>query len=103
VLAKGVSLGAMIPTAIVGSAKNRRNGHLDVRTACAVGIAGMGSSYAGSQLSLGLAATTSNRLFAALLAAVALKTIWDNRSPRAGDADRPADPDQVPTPTGLAP
>jgi uncharacterized membrane protein YfcA len=103
VLAKGVSLGAMIPTALVGSARNKRNGHLDMRTACAVGIAGMGSSYAGSQLSLGLAATTSNRLFAGLLTAVALKTIWDNRRPHAGDDDAPASSDLTPTPPALEP
>jgi uncharacterized membrane protein YfcA len=103
VLAKGVSLGAMIPTALVGSAKNRHNGHLDLRTACAVGIAGMGSSYAGSQLSLGLEATTSNRLFAALLAAVALKTVWDNRRPRAGDDIPPGSSGQAPAPAALAP
>ncbi|MCW2585761.1 MAG: hypothetical protein JWN55_1277 [Frankiales bacterium] len=79
VLAKGISLGAMIPTAIVGSRKNHRNGNLDARTACIIGVAGVASSYAGSQISLGLASSTSNRLFAALLGAVALKTFWDNR------------------------
>lgn len=99
VLAKGISLGAMIPTAIVGSTKNMRRQNLDLRTAVIIGAAGVASSYAGSQISLGLDSTVSNRLFALLLTAIALKTAWDNRraapaepapGPVATAVDRPA-------------
>ena len=39
------------------------------------------SSYAGSQVSVGLDERLSNRLFAGLLLAVAAKLAWDNRRP----------------------
>jgi uncharacterized protein len=76
VLAKGTSLAVIIPTSIIGTLRNRSNSNVDLRLAAVVGIAGVVSAYLASKLSVGLSETTSNRLFAGLLSAVALRMIW---------------------------
>ena len=80
-VAKGTSLAVIIPTAIVGTQRNRARHNVDLRTAAILGVSGVVSSYAGSQVSVGLDERLSNRLFAGLLLAVAAKLAWDNRRP----------------------
>jgi uncharacterized protein len=75
-VAKGTSLAVIIPTSIMGTLRNRSNSNVDLRLAAVVGIAGVVSAYLASKISVGLSETTSNRLFAALLAAVALRMMW---------------------------
>jgi len=75
-VAKGTSLAVIIPTSIMGTLRNRSNSNVDLRLAAVVGIAGVVSAYLASKISVGLSETTSNRLFALLLAAVALRMIW---------------------------
>jgi uncharacterized membrane protein YfcA len=75
-VAKGTSLAVIIPTSIMGTVRNRSNSNVDLRLAAVVGIAGVVSAYLASKISVGLAETTSNRLFAALLSAVALRMMW---------------------------
>jgi uncharacterized membrane protein YfcA len=73
VLAKGTSLAVILPTALIGTARNRRSGLTAVRPAVVVGLAGIGTAYLASKLSIGLAPEVSQPLFAALLAVVALR------------------------------
>ena len=75
-VAKGTSLAVIIPTSIMGTVRNRTNSNVDLRLAAVVGIAGVVSAYGASKISVGLSETTSNRLFAALLGAVALRMMW---------------------------
>jgi uncharacterized protein len=81
-IAKGTSLVVIIPTGLVGTSRNVKLGNADLRVALVVGLAGVASSFAASKISVELDETTSNRLFAALLAVVAVKMLWDNRRPR---------------------
>lgn len=80
-VAKGSSLAVIIPTAVVGTAANLRRGNADLRTAAIVGLSGVVSSFAASQVAVGLDERLSNRLFAALLAVVGGKMVWDSRRP----------------------
>ncbi|HEX7133914.1 MAG TPA: sulfite exporter TauE/SafE family protein [Iamia sp.] len=73
VLAKGTSLAVIIPTAIVGTLRNRRTGLTALRPGVVVGLAGVASALAASQLSLELDAELSALLFAALLVVVAIR------------------------------
>ena len=75
-VAKGTSLAVIIPTSIMGTVRNRTNRNVDLRLAAVVGVAGVVSAYGASKISVGLDETTSNRLFAGLLTAVALRMIW---------------------------
>ncbi len=81
-VAKGSSLAVIIPTAIVGTQRNRKKGNVDLRIALLVGLSGVVSSFLASKISVGLDEQLSNRLFAGLLTFVALKMLWDNRRPQ---------------------
>jgi uncharacterized membrane protein YfcA len=81
-VAKGSSLAVIIPTAVVGTQRNRAHDNVDLRVAVVLGLSGVVSSYGASQLSVGLDERLSNRLFAALLIAAAIKLAWDNRPHR---------------------
>jgi uncharacterized membrane protein YfcA len=85
VVAKGTSLAVIVPTAVMGTWRNRTKRNTDLRVATVVGVAGIVSAYAASQVSVGLSETTSNVLFALLLAAVAVRMLlqlWSTRKPR---------------------
>jgi uncharacterized membrane protein YfcA len=82
VVAKGTSLAVIVPTAVMGTWRNRTKHNTDLRVATVVGVAGIVSAYAASQLSVGLSETTSNVLFALLLAAVAVRMLLQLRSTR---------------------
>lgn len=73
VLAKGSSLAVIIPTAAVGTLRNRSSGLTALRPGVVVGLAGVLSAVAASQLSLGLDPHLSAILFAALLLVVAVR------------------------------
>ena len=64
-----------------------------MRVAAIVGLSGIVSSFLASQVSIGLDEQLSNRLFAALLAFVAVKMLWDNRRPRPEAVTTEATPD----------
>jgi uncharacterized membrane protein YfcA len=73
VLAKGTSLLVIIPTAVVGTLRNRRTGLTALRPGVVVGLAGVVSALAASQLSLDLDPELSAALFAILLVVVAIR------------------------------
>jgi len=84
-VAKGTSLAVIIPTSIMGTARNRRNGNADVRVAVVVGLAGVVSAFGASKISVGMSDTTSNALFAALLLVVAARMLWQILHPARRD------------------
>lgn len=73
VLAKGTSLAVIVPTAIMGTLRNRRSGLTALRPAAVVGAGGIVSALAAARLSLHLDAGISRTLFAALLVVVAAR------------------------------
>ncbi len=92
VVAKGTSLAVIVPTAVMGTWRNRTKHNTDLQTAAVVGVAGIVSAFAASQVSVGLSETTSNVLFAILLAAVAVRMLLQLRSTkRPPPAADPAD------------
>lgn len=77
--AKGTSLVVIVPTSVLGTIRNVRNGNADLAVALVVGLSGMAAGYAASLVSLGLDPRLSNSLLAALLAAVALRMVATGR------------------------
>ena len=82
VVAKGTSLAVIVPTAVMGTWRNRTKHNTDLRVAAVVGVAGIVSAFGASQVSVGLSETTSNVLFALLLAVVAVRMLWQLRTER---------------------
>lgn len=80
-VAKGTSLAVIIPTSLVATQRNLKNGNTDLPVALTVGLAGVASSYLASKISVGLDEKTSNLLFAALLALVAVRIVIKSLRP----------------------
>jgi uncharacterized membrane protein YfcA len=79
-VAKGTSSAVIIPTALVGTARNRKHGNVDLRTAGIVGIFGAATAVVGGTISDRLSNSLSNSLFAILLLAVAGSQLISLRS-----------------------
>jgi uncharacterized membrane protein YfcA len=75
VVAKGTSLAVIIPTAIMGTWRNRQNRNADMRAAAILGFAGVVSAFAGAWLSDNMSDDVSNVLFATLLMVVAVRML----------------------------
>lgn len=75
VIAKGTSIAVIVPTAIMGTVRNRSANNVDLSAALIVGCAGILSAFVGGSLSSLLTETMSNVLFAILLVAVAGRII----------------------------
>lgn len=73
VLAKGTSLAVIVPTAVVGTVRNARQGTTDVRAGIVVGAAGVITAAVASQVSIGLDPRLSAWLFAGMLVVVAVR------------------------------
>lgn len=73
VLAKGTSLAVIVPTAVMGTMRNRSAGLTAVRAGVAVGLAGVVSALVAARISLDLDPTLSAALFAVLLVLVAVR------------------------------
>lgn len=80
VVAKGTSLAVIVPTALMGTLRNRKNSNVDIRAAAIIGIAGIVAAIGGAWFSTRLSDTASNVLFACLMLAVASKMLWQERS-----------------------
>jgi len=72
-VAKGTSLAVIVPTSVIATQRNLRNRNADLRSAAAVGLAGVVSAYVASKISVGLDEQLSNALFAGLLTFVAVR------------------------------
>lgn len=79
VLAKGTSVAVIVPTAIMGTWRNRKKRNADLRVATVVGMAGIVSAVAGTVVSRQLNDDLANVLFAVLLTVVAAKLLWEQR------------------------
>ena len=75
VVAKGTSLAVIVPTAIIGTWRNRRNLNVDLRAATLVGLGGAGCAVVGAVVADRLPDRASNMLFAALLLFMALRLV----------------------------
>ncbi|TPW15496.1 MAG: hypothetical protein FD127_750 [Acidimicrobiaceae bacterium] len=76
VIAKGTSLVVIVPTALMGTWRNRTKNNADIRTAVIVGLAGVVSAFVAGKISVGMSESLSNVLFSILLLVVAARMIW---------------------------
>lgn len=76
-LAKGTSVAVIIPTAIMGTWRNRKHHNADLAVATAVGLTGVVSAYLMAKVSVGMSDELSNTLFGILLLVVAARLCWD--------------------------
>ena len=75
-IAKGTSLMVIVPTAIMGTWRNRKKRNADIRVATILGLAGVVSAFVGGQISVGMSEQLSNVLFSILLLIVAARMLW---------------------------
>ena len=80
VVAKGTSVVVIVPTAITGTLRNRRNDNVDLSIATVAGLTGAVSAVVGSILANGMSDRVSNVLFALLLVFVAISQLLTLRA-----------------------
>jgi uncharacterized protein len=80
VIAKGTSVAVIVPTAIMGTIRNRKKANADIGVATVVGLCGAASAVAGGTISDRLSDQVSNIMFAALLVFVAITQLLSLRS-----------------------
>ena len=88
VVAKGTSVAVIVPTAIMGTIRNRRHANADIRIAAVVGMFGVVSAVIGGTVADRLSPQVSNVMFAALLLFVAATQILSLRSAPTAPAPR---------------
>lgn len=84
VLAKGTSVAVIVPSAIVGTLRNRSHDNVALRVGAAIGVAGVFSAVIGSLIATSLSDSFSNVMFATLLlcvAAIQARTLRQPASP----------------------
>ena len=79
-MAKGTSVAVIIPTAIMGTFRNRSKKNVDLRAAGILGLGGIFSAMAGGWISARMSDTLSNVLFASLLIIVAVRLLLQIRA-----------------------
>ena len=89
VVAKGTSVAVIVPTAIMGTIRNRKKANVDIRVAAVCGGFGAASAVIGSTISDRLSDQLSNIMFAALLVFVAITQILSLRSKPAAKQPEP--------------
>jgi uncharacterized protein len=82
VVAKGTSAAVIVPTAVIGTWRNRSRGNADLRAAAIVGGAGILTAALGGTLADKMSDELSNVLFASLLVVVAARLLWQLRRER---------------------
>ena len=80
VVAKGTSVAVIVPTAIMGTIRNRKKSNADIRVATVVGGFGAISAIVGGTISDRMSDQLSNIMFAALLVFVAITQLLSLRS-----------------------
>jgi uncharacterized protein len=94
-VAKGTSAAVIVPTALIGTIRNRTNQNADIRVAVVVGLFGAATAVLGALISDRLSDSLSNVLFALLLIAVAITQLMslrllDESAPPSSDITRAA-------------
>jgi uncharacterized membrane protein YfcA len=84
VVAKGTSLAVIIPTAVMGTWRNRKRSNSDLTAAAVIGAAGIVTAAIGATLADRMSDTLSNVLFAILLVAVAIRLLLQLNRERVG-------------------
>ena len=87
VVAKGTSLAVIIPTALMGTLRNRSKANVDLLSAVVIGITGVVMAIVGAWVSARMSDTLSNALFAVLLISVAVRMLrqaWTETARAAG-------------------
>ncbi len=79
--AKGTSLLVILPTSIIGTARNRSSGNIDPKVALVVGVAGVASAFVGALGASELSPRLSGILFALLLIASAVQMLRHANDP----------------------
>lgn len=79
VVAKGTSLAVIIPTAAMGTWRNRSNDNVDLRAAGVVATSGIVAAVAGGWIAARMSDSVSNFLFATLLIVVAVRLLLQAR------------------------
>jgi uncharacterized protein len=77
--AGATSLLAILPTAVVGSWRQRRYGNIDLRAAALVGLASIAGVQAGVLLAEALPESALRRLFGLLMILTAGQIVWRER------------------------
>ena len=77
--AEATSLLAILPTAIVGTWRQRRYGNVDVRAAAWIGLASIAGVQVGVVIALALPEHVLRRLFGVLLLVTAAQLAWRTR------------------------
>lgn len=80
VLAKGTSAAVIVPTALMGTIRNRRHRNTDLRTALVIGAFGAASAVVGASIAEQLSDRVSNVLFGVLLVVVAITQLLTLRT-----------------------
>jgi uncharacterized membrane protein YfcA len=80
--AQATSLAAMLPVVAVGTWRQQRYGHVRLRPALALGLAGMVGVVGGGFLAESLPEAVLERLFGVLILAVAAQLAWRASRPR---------------------
>ncbi len=96
VVAKGTSAAVIVPTAIMGTIRNRKHSNADIRTAAIVGGFGALSAIAGASISDRLSDSASNIMFAVLLVAVAITQLLTLRAGAGAPSANPIEPSANP-------
>lgn len=76
VLAKGTSAAVIVPTALMGTWRNRTKRNTDLRAAAIIGISGVVTAAIGGILADRMSDDVSNVLFAMLLTIVAIRLVY---------------------------
>jgi len=74
--AEASSLLAIIPTVVVGVARQQRYGNVRWRPAAVLGVASIAATVGGAQLAVSLPEATLRKLFAVLMLGVAAQIAW---------------------------
>lgn len=92
VVAKGTSVAVIVPTAIMGTIRNRKHANADIPVAAVVGGFGVVTAIVGGTISDRLSDDVANALFAALLVFVAITQLLSLRPSPTAPAAEPASP-----------
>jgi uncharacterized membrane protein YfcA len=77
--AKGTSLAVILPTALIGTWRNRTHGNADLRAAAVIGASGALAAVVGGTVSAAMPVIVANVSFAVLLSGVALRMLLQLR------------------------